>query len=461
VLTANYNAATDNHHSSQVPHPIPSSANDARLAALFWVVLALGVFLSAWYQINQIVDGDQLQMIQRGYQAAYLGHWPATGNAASVVGSVPGFLSTLVVAGPLMLWDSPYAPVILLLALRLIGFLLIDAVIRDIFPGALAMRVVVVLLLWLNPWVQYDSLLYNPAYLIFCAGLHLFTAWRMRANPHFVWTFLHVMSIALAMQLHFSWPLLAFISLYLWWRGLIRVQWWAVLSVALLALVSLVPYLLALFSNPEIAHNPDPKARERYIGWGAVHVYPVLKSVIYWLRYAAWAFPGKLVNDVGFDWLGQLQWLEVTAIWVWRMVQYGLAVITMVVAFAANAVALRTIRRCWRRRDGEVNSSSTWLLLYALGAFVAMLISAGLAPLVFNYWHLVLILPAAIMPLLVWLHQLAWRGVTFRFLVGVAAILMITNVVAIQDSRKFSWQVDYATQVNQYVEREIPASKPD
>ena len=455
MLTANYNAATDNHHSPQVPHPIPSSANDARLAALFWVALALGLFLSAWYQINQIVDGDQLQMIQRGYEAAYFGHWPATGNAASVVGSVPGFLSTLVVAGPLMLWDSPYAPVILLLALRLIGFLLIDAVIRDIFPGALAMRVVVVLLLWLNPWVQYDSLLYNPAYLIFCAGLHLYTAWRMRFDRRFIWAALHVLAIALAMQLHFSWPLLAFISLYLWWRGLIRVQWWAVLAVVLLALVSLVPYLLALFSNPEIAHNPDPKARERYIGWGAVHVYPVLKSVIYWLRYAAWAFPSKLVNDVGFDWLAQWQWLEVTAIWVWRIAQYGLAVITMVVAFAANAVALRTIRGFWRRRDGDVQISSTWLLLYAFGAFVAMLISAGLAPLVFNYWHLVLILPAAIMPLLVWVHQLAWRGVTFGFLVVVAAILTITNVVAIQDSRKFSWQADYATQVNQYVEQEI------
>ena len=428
-----------------------------RLNSLFWVALVLGLFLSAWYQINQIVDGDQLQMIQRGYEAAYLGRWPATGNAASVVGSVPGFLSTLVVAGPLMLWDSPYAPIVLLLLLRLVGFLLIDAVIRDIFPGAVAMRVVVVLLLWLNPWVQYDSLLYNPAYLIFCAGLHLYTAWRMRFDKRFVWTALHVLAIALAMQLHFSWPLLALISMYLWWRGLIRVQWWAVLMVVLFALLSLVPYLMALFSDPELAHNPDPKARERYIGWGAVHVYPVLKSVIYWLRYAAWAFPGKLVNDAGFDWLAHWQWLEVTAVWVWRMIQYGLAVVTMVVALAANVVALRTIRGCWRRRDGEVESSITWLLLYAFGAFVAMLISAGLAPLVFNYWHLVLILPAALMPLLVWIHQLAWRGVTFGFLVVVAAIFTVTNVVAIQDSRKFSWHVDYASQVNQYVEQEILA----
>mgnify|MGYP003564072824 CR=1 FL=1 len=425
------------------------------MTALFWGVLLLGMGLSVWYQVSQIVDGDQLQMIRRGYEAAYLGLWPTTGNAASVVGSVPGFLSTAVVAGPLLLWDSPYAPIALLLFLRLAGFLMVLAVMREVFDRSLAMSVVVVLLLWLNPWVQYDSLLYNPSYLIFCAGLHLYSAWRMRFDRRFVWTFLHVLSIALAMQLHFSWPLLAFISAYLWWRGLIRVNWWAAVSVMAIAIVSLVPYLQSLMANPDMAHNPDPKARERYIGWGAVNVYPVLKSVIYWLRYAAWAFPSKLVNDAGFDWLGQWQWLQVMAIWGWRLVQYGLAAVTIVVALAANAVALRAVGRCWRRRDGVVLAPSQWVLLYALGAFVAMIVSAGLSPLVFNYWHLILILPAALIPLLVWCHELAYRGLTPRFLLVVAVILTLTNVVAINDSRKFSWQADYAQQVRQFVDEQI------
>jgi len=426
-----------------------------RLTVLFWLLLVLGFVLSGWYQVNQIVDGDQLQMIKRGYEAAYLGLWSAAGNAASVVGNVPGFFSTAVVAGPLLIWDSPYAPIVLLMAMRLAGFLMIDAVIRDVFPGSAAMRVVAVLVLWLNPWVQYDSLLYNPAYLIFCAGLHLYSSWRMRFEVSFKWTFLHVLAIALAMQLHFSWPLLMFMSLYLWWRQLVRVNWWAVIAVVLLALVSLAPYLSALLSNPDLAQNPDPQARERYIGWGAVHVYPVLKSVIYWLRYAAWAFPGKLVNDAGFDWLAHWQWLEVSAVWAWRVAQYLLATITMVVALAANVVAFRTIRGYWRRRDGTVTEDTDWLLLYAFGAFVAMLISAGLSPLVFNYWHLILILPAATAPLLVWVYRLALGGVTYRFLVIVAVILTLTNLVALSDSRKFSWQADYAQQVNQYVDTEI------
>lgn len=430
--------------------------SDVLLERLFWIGLAVGLALAGWYQINQIVDGDQLQMIDRGYRAAYLGLWSATGNAASVVGNVPGFFSTVVVAGPLMLWDSPYAPVVLLLALRLAGFLMIDAVVREAFPGSIAMRVLLLLLLWINPWVQYDSLLYNPSYLIFCAGLHLFTAWRLRAVPGFWWSFLHIVAIGLAMQLHFSWPLLMFISIYLWWRRLIVLNWWGAAFAVVLAVVSLLPYLSALIANPELAHNPDPKARERYIGWGAVHVYPVLKSVIYWLRYGAWAFPSKLVNDAGFDWLTSWQWLEFMLVWLWRIAQYLLAALTFVIALVSSIVAYTEVRHHWCRRDGAVDHP-TWLLLYALGAFVAMLISAGLSPIVFNYWHLVLILPAAVMPVLIWVYRTFFEDSTscVKPLVVIAVILMVTNLVAINDSRKFSWSASYADQVRQYVQKEI------
>jgi len=40
-------------------------------------------------------------------------------------------------------------------------------------------------------------------------------------------------------------------------------------------------------------------------------------------------------------------------------------------------------------------------------------------------------------------------------LLVVAIILTLTNVVAINDSRKFSWQADYAQQVRQFVDEQI------
>lgn len=427
------------------------------LERLFWLGVMTGLGLAFWYQVNQVVDGDQLQMIYRGYQAAYLGLWPVTGNAASVVGNVPGFLSTAVVAGPLMLWDSPYAPIVLLLAMRLAGFLMIDAVVRKALPHSVVPRLLLVILLWLNPWVQYDSLLYNPAYLIFCAGLHLYTAWQLRERPSFWVGFWHVVAIGLALQLHFSWPLLAFISLYLWWRNIIRVNWWAVFVAATVIVISLVPYLAELLGNPDIARNSDPETHERHIGWGALHVYPVLKSMIYWLRYGAFAFPSKLVNDAGFDWLTSLHWLEWILIWLWRIMQYVFAALTLIVALVANVAGWLDIRHHWCRRDGVVDDSVNWLLLYAFGAFVAMLISAALAPIVFNYWHLTLIFPAAVLPVLVWAYRsFASSGLAIgRPLLLIALFLIVTNLVGLNDSRKFSWSVSYAGQVMQYVQETI------
>lgn len=427
------------------------------LRGWLWLGVVLGLVLGFWYQVNQIIDGDQLQMVHRGYQAAYLGLWPSTGNTASVVGNVPGFLSTALVAGPLMLWDSPYSPIILLLALRLVGYLLIDAVVREVFDGSMAARLLLLIMLWLNPWLQHDSLLYNPAYMIFCAGLHLYSAWRLRLHPSFGWSVLHVLSIGLAMQLHFSWPLLVLISAYLWWRQIITINGWGVAVALLVSGLSLIPYLSDLLANPDIARNTGSESQDRYIGWGAVHVYPVLKSVIYWLRYGAWAFPSKLVNDAGFDWLTSWQWLEWTLVWLWRIVQYALAAITLVIALIANVRAFGQVRQHWRRSDGTVDDPVVWLLLYTLGAFVAVLVSAGLSPLVFNYWHLAMILPAAVMPVLLWGFRSFFEGVTFSIkpLLLIAAIFTMTNLVAINDSRKFSWSVSYADQVRQYVKDNI------
>ena len=454
-----YNVASlisQDHHCDAVL--MMNSDRERCLRLIFWLGVSIGLLLSFGYQLNQIIGGDQTQMIHKGYLGAHHGIWLNVGNVASVVGNVPGSLSAGVVAAPLLLWDSPYAIIIFLTLLRLAGFLLLDAVVRQALPQSTLVRLIFLLLIWLNPWVQYDSLLYNPAYLLFCAGLHLFSAWRLREQPSFWMTLIHVASIGLAMQLHFSWPLLAILSVYLWIRGLIRINWWAVVLAVAAIIVSLLPYLRQLIDNPEMARHSDPGVQDRYIGWGAVHVYPVLKSVIYWLRYGAWAFPSKLVNDAGFGWITVAPWLALVMKVIWLGILYSLSVVTMVFSVIANVSAFKRIKPLWRAWRAPVNNTN-WLLLYAFGAFVAVLISAALSPLVFNYWHLVLILPAAVLPILIWLVQTVYRGseANLKPIWVCAAILIVVNLVAMTDSRKFSWEADYEEQVLQYVENAVRA----
>ncbi|WP_236757850.1 3-deoxy-D-manno-octulosonic acid transferase [Aeromonas cavernicola] len=419
---------------------------------LFYLGIISGVLMFLMFFQFQLLTGDQTQMLYKGYLGAYQGVWLSYGNAASAVGNVPGSLSAWLIGGPLLLWDSPYTPMILLLAMRLVGFLLFDAVIRQIFGDRV--RLLFLLLCWFNPWFQYESLLYNPSYLFLFSAMHCWSAWHMRERASFWHMIVHLLAIGMAMQLHYSWPLLAVISAYLFWRRVLHVSWLGVVVAVLLIGASLIPYALEVMNNTTIVQNVDPEARQRYIGWGLVHVYPVFKSVLYWLRYGSWLFASKLVNDTQFIWLAGHEYWQLAAVWLWRMVVYGVGAATVLLAAKANWQLWQTIRPRLLRSDCGPINGETWLGLYAVAAVLAVLTSAALSPIIFNYWHLMLVFPYALFPPLLLLvgwskRYPQWWG---RGLVGASLFCLLVNVIAATDSTKFSFQADYQQQVEAYLQ---------
>ena len=420
--------------------------------ALFAACIFAGLLLSWLFSVNQLLTGDQTQMLYKGYLGAYEGVWLSYGNAASAVGNVPGSLSAWLIGGPLLLWDSPYAPMVLLSAMRLVGFLLFDAVIRQVFDDRV--RLLFLVLCWLNPWFQYESLLYNPSYLFLFSAMHCWSAWHMRERASFWHTIVHLLAIGMAMQLHYSWPLLAVISTYLFWRRILKVSWSGVVVAALLIGASLIPYAMEVMNNSHITQNVDPEARQRYIGWGLVHVYPVLKSVIYWLRYGSWLFASKLVNDTQFIWLAGHEYLQMAAVWLWRVVIYGVGAATVLLAAKANWQLWRDLKPRLLRSDRAPVDGTSWLGLYALAAVLAVLVSAALSPIIFNYWHLMLIFPYALFPILLLLvswsrNHPQWVG---KGLLAATLFCTAVNLIAASDSTKFSYQADYKQQVQEYLQ---------
>ncbi|MFU7711282.1 3-deoxy-D-manno-octulosonic acid transferase [Aeromonas veronii] len=396
-------------------------------------------------------------MLYKGYLGAYEGVWLSYGNAASAVGNVPGSLSAWLIGGPLLLWDSPYAPMVLLLAMRFVGFLLFDAVIRQVFADPVSKgnaRLLFLVLCWLNPWFQYESLLYNPSYLFLFSAMHCWSAWHMRERASFWHMIVHLLAIGMAMQLHYSWPLLAVMSTYLFWRRILKVSWSGVVVATLLIGASLIPYAMEVMSNSHITQNVDPEARQRYIGWGLVHVYPVLKSVLYWLRYGSWLFASKLVNDTQFIWLAGHEYLQMAAVWLWRVVIYGVGSATVLLAAKANWQLWRELKPRLLRSDRAPVDGESWLGLYALAAVLAVLVSAALSPIIFNYWHLMLIFPYALFPILLLLvswsrNHPQWVG---KGLLAATLFCTAVNLIAACDSTKFSYQADYKTQVLEYLQ---------
>jgi hypothetical protein len=452
----------DQKHRLFGPLSSPISLPNARFNALYWGGIALGLALAWLFATQQVVDGDQEQMLFNGYMGAYLGQWSSFGNTASVVGNVPGNLLGIVVGGPLLMWNSPYSPMLFLVLTRLFGFFLFDSLIKQAFTNndgsAQVTRLTFLLLCWLNPWFLYETLLYNPSYLFFCAALHCWSAWHLRLKRSFVMTLLHVLAIGLAMQLHYSWPLLAIISLILWWQRQIKINYWAVGAALGFIALSLLPYWLALSQNANLAHNANPETQKRYIGYGAVHVFPVIKSYFYWLRYGSWWYPSKLVNDTAFIWLSSEVWLQLTAMWLWRTLIYIAGIASLLFALWANILLGVALRGQWLRRHvNKIITPAHWLGLYALAAVVATLITAGLAPITFNYWHLILVFPFALFPVLLLLrlifkvypHALKGAGLV------VLAFFIFVNMIVANDSRKFSHHASYHQQVIDYVQKTV------
>ena len=424
-----------------------------RMPWYFYCGTLVGLLISVYYSMHQILSGDQIQMLQKGYLAAHQNIWLHYGNAASAMGNVPGTLSTLLIALPLQIVDSPYSPMVLLLALRLVGFLLFDAIIKKIF--SLQVRILFLLICWLNPWFQFESLLYNPSYLFFCSALHFWTAFQLRDKSNWLYSFLHIISIGLALQLHYSWPLLVLISGYLYIKKYIQISWFGIFIAIITIGASLIPYITTVLNEPVLLKNPDQEASARYIGWGGVHVYPVLKSFLYWLRYASLLYPNKLLNGVSFDWVASHETLRHSFVYLWKGITYAVGGLTLLLAGYANFF-------CWQKIKSQIfkihrnnhTDLENWIIHYAFGSVIAVLIAATLSPIVLIYWHLMLVFPFALFPILILFQnkKLGFKR-TKQILVACLCYFILVNVVASNDSKKYSIHADYKLQTLNYLKQ--------
>lgn len=405
----------------------------------------LGLLLSLLYASNQILSGDQTQMLYKGYLGVYQNTWLAFGNAASAVGNVPGSLSAWVVGGPLLVWDNPWSPMLFLLGLRVLAFFMFDAVFKSVFSAPV--RLLFLVGFWLNPWLLYDSLIYNPAYLCFFTALHFWSAFKLKDKPSFFYSLLHVLAIAGAMQLHYSWPVLVVISCYLLYRKMAHPSWAGVFTAGFILLLSLVPYFQESLINESIARESD-----RYIGYGAVHVYPVIKAVIYWIRYGSTLFSNRIITDSTFDWVTNVQWLQSVLQYSWQGALYIVGAITVVISAKINWASWNIIKPIIKRGQPILNDK-IWLLLFCGAAVLAIVINAMLSPITFSYWHLILTFPLALIPSLVFAEKYKDEKpeIFSKLMFSLFAFFIAINLIAAIDSNKYSYKVDYVQQVQEYL----------
>jgi len=413
-------------------------------------LLVLGLLLAWFYAQHQILTGDQTQMLYKGYMGAYKHIWINYGNAASAVGNVPGSMISYVVALPVMMYDSPMSPMLFLMFLHLLSYFLLDSVIKDIYKTDA--RLIFLVLYWLNPWFLFENILYNPSYLFFFSALHIWSAYKQRDKSSFVYSFLHVVSIGLALQFHYSWIILSFISLYLLYRKMVKVNWYGVFFGAVIIGISLVPYIEAVMQNSAITHHADDTGR--YIGWGGVHVYPVLKSFIYWLRYGSFFFPNKLIASAHFDWLGASHVLQTLFVYGYKAIVFTVGAFTIYISYKANRYFYSLIKGKIFTREEVIATKQEWLLLYVFGAIIGVFISSILSPIIFSYWHLIIVFPFAIIPVVIYLKDKEQKYLP-KALVLIVIYFVFINIMGAVDSRKYSIHTNYVQDTKVYIQKTI------
>jgi hypothetical protein len=194
-----------------------------------------------------------------------------------------------------------------------------------------------------------------------------------------------------SLQLHPSAVILTIASALLAWRRRMALSVAGVCCGAAIGLVTVVPYVAHAFRDPSVLPGQDG-----FIGHGLVTVIPILRGVLYWLRYPSFSYSRKFL-DLDFSPL-----LGAAA----PLLEYGLAIlqhlldpISVVIVAIANVY---TVQRLRRGRHDRARLTMRWLRAYAATVFVAAVISFALTPTTVMSWQCLPMLHAAVLPLVLW-----------------------------------------------------------
>jgi len=396
----------------------------SRLPVLFAVGLAISLVMVARSQVS----GDQLNMLARGWLFTH-GEWVQFGLTTSANGKAPGGLGSVLSGAALLVWRDYRAPALLILLSHVLAYLLLDGTLRRALGGR--ERLLFCVLYWLNPWrLFYSAFMWDANWLFLFGAVHLWTAYRQRREPSFWASLLHVLALGAFLQLHSSFFVLALASVLLVVRGWFRPNWAGVALGAGLSALALIPWVETVVANPSLL--PGSKG---FLFRGLILVFPLLRGVLYWLRYSSLSVGGDMTD---FD---LTPWLAGAGRWLGPSLSV-LATVIGVVSVAVPAMAAvwmwRRNRRRWHQPPAGI-SDRAWLHGYVVWTFGAAVLSFALSPTTIMAWQGFSVLHAAVVPPVLWVAVLLRSRMRERVerlaRVWVAALLVLLVCMAVAAPR--------------------------
>jgi hypothetical protein len=374
-----------------------TSRRSARLALAG--AFAAGAALSLLLVVRGQVGADQINLLARGWLLVAEERFVPYGNPTSAGGFEAGGASTVLVALPLYLWRDARAPVLLIVAAQALGYWLLDRVLRR--TAGRAERLVFAIVYWLSPWRLYHSgFLWNPNYLFLAGAVHASTLLAQRARARAWPSFLHVVTIGLAMQLHPSSVWMPIATALLWIRGYARIHVPGAIVGAGAIVLSLVPWVAAVVRDPSLLPGG-----EGFPLRGLIFVFPLVRGVFLWLRYGSLWVSEKFVR---FD-FSQALAPQASAIAeaLVRALYFVAAPATLACSAFASFRLLRRPRSILGPRHRRDGSGRAWIRGYARLGFLSGLAAFALSPTTVMSWQGLVLFHAAVLPVALWGGALA------------------------------------------------------
>lgn len=345
-----------------------------------WAIVLLGVVCSLIYASRHMLVVDAGQLLDRGYlftQGELVPFGPRSSKTNFILGPVISVFSGAFVAlggswG--LLFGIGLTHLAGLWLLTKTRFLRFDATFYLCF----------LFLFWCSPWRASEVFIWNAAFLMPLSCLWLYGLDRCYRRDDFVGTLLMGIAVALTIQIHNSHLFLVILTLLLWWRKQIRVDLRAAALAVVLLAVMLVPTFVVLQRNPEILSMNQGKVS---LFGNLLKGGEAIKGLLYWVRYPSLYFGATTFQLPKIVWATATLWEQ-----VWVVVKWLFAVPSLVAVIYAN----------WRFFRSPARPELRTLCLCAMASLVAV---SALSPVPFNFWHLYLVYPFALIPVALLLAQ--------------------------------------------------------
>ena len=413
-----------------------------RLQAKDYLIIALVIAIfavaSIAYQNTQHFSFDQQQMLLKGFHALFTGEYLPWGNEASALGNLPGYVSSFVIGFPLQIHASVESLLIFQLLIRIAGILIFANGLSLLYSRKIVLFGTFVFAL--SPWMLYQTMLYNPAYLSIGTALAFNCLIRLRSPKYgvpeltyalrFALSLLLVLAVGYCLQLHFSWPVLAATIGIMWLRRDLKVSYLGIIVGIAIVALSLWPFVQVVMVNPSLLTNPSAYAQDRYLGYGLVNVYPVFKGLLYWLRFGSLLVTQKAI-------VPPIQESFTLAFTVLCYVWIGLSSIVGGATVLFSALCNYFTIRQFPKSEAASDVKLSFTRAITISALLAVLIAAAAAPLVLNFWQIAVIIPFAMIPVLTY-FELKPRFLKLAT-ISSAVFFVLANIWGIMYSDKFDY----------------------